>query len=388
MAARSSTGRQAIGMAGRVEGEDQDPQREVRGSAATGSRLGRTDRWLLFGATGLTAVAGVLRYATSADLAQFAVSAVTLAVLAALIARSTDQLGPRLGPGATGVVQGALGNLPELLFSIFALQAGLLTVVQAALVGSVLGNVLLVLGLAFVAGGLRHGTQRFGAEQARALVLMLVLAVAVVIVPTVAAGPVAHHRRALSSVVAVVLLVVYALNLVISLRVPAKERPAAGRRKGAELGWSLPMTLLLLGAAAVAAAFVSAWFVHALSPAISTLGISEAFSGLVIVAVASNAVEHVVGVELAARNRPDLAVSVILQSPLQVLLVLMPVLVLASPAIGGPDLSFALPPALLISLALATVVTVVVVFDGESTWTEGVALLGLYAVVAASFWWG
>jgi Ca2+:H+ antiporter len=148
------------------------------------------------------------------------------------------------------------------------------------------------------------------------------------------------------------------------------------------------MTLLLLGAAAVGAAFVSAWFVHALGPAISTLGISEAFSGLVIVAVASNAVEHVVGVELAARDQPDLAVSVILQSPLQVLLVLMPVLVLASPVIGGPDLSFALPPALLISLALATFVTVVVVFDGESTWTEGVALLGLYAVVAASFWWG
>jgi Ca2+:H+ antiporter len=388
MAARSSTGRQAIGMAGRVAEEDRDPQREVRASAATGARLGRADRLLLAGATVLTAVAGVLRYATSADLAQFAVSAVTLAVLAALVARSTDQLGQRLGPGATGVVQGALGNLPELLFSIFALQAGLLTVVQAALVGSVLGNVLLVLGLAFVAGGLRHGTQRFGAEQARALVLMLVLAVAVVMVPTVAAGPVAHHRRALSLVVAVVLLVVYGLNLVISLRVSAKERPAAGRPRSAEAGWSLPMTLLLLGAAAVGAAFVSAWFVHALGPAISTLGISEAFSGLVIVAVASNAVEHVVGVELAARDQPDLAVSVILQSPLQVLLVLMPVLVLASPVIGGPDLSFALPPALLISLALATFVTVVVVFDGESTWTEGVALLGLYAVVAASFWWG
>jgi Ca2+:H+ antiporter len=388
MAARSSTGRQAIGMAGQVAGEDRDPQREVLGKTATGARLGRTERWLLAGATGLTAVAGVLRYATSADLAQFAVSAVTLAVLAALIARCTDQLAQRLGPGATGVVQGALGNLPELLFSIFALQAGLLTVVQAALVGSVLGNVLLVLGLAFVAGGLRHGTQRFGAEQARALVLMLVLAVAVVMVPTVAAGPVAHHRRALSSVVAIVLLVVYGLNLLISLRVPAKERPAAARRNGGQVGWSLPMTLVLLGAAAVAAAFVSAWFVHALSPAISTLGISEAFSGLVIVAIASNAVEHVVGVELAARDKPDLAVSVILQSPLQVLLVLMPVLVLASPVIGGPDLSFALPPALVISLALATVVTVVVVFDGESNWTEGVALLGLYAVIAASFWWG
>lgn len=378
---------------------------------ATAPRLSRTDRRLLATATGLTVAAGVLRYATSVDLAQFAVSAVTLAALAAVVARSVDQLGQRLGPAPTGMLQGAFGNLPELMFGIFALRAGLLRVVQAALVGSVLGNVLLVLGLAFVAGGLRHGTQRFGAEQARALVLMLVLAVAVVLVPTVVAGlggPVAHHRRALSSVVAVVLLVVYGLNLVPSLRAPARGRRPRGDPEGAEEatgglravpaggpsrpaepgGWSLPVTLLVLGTAGVVAAFVSDWFVDALGPAISTLGLSEAFSGLVIVAIASNAVENVAGVQMAARNRSDLAISVILQSPLQVLLVLMPVLVLASPAIGGPALSFALPPALVVSVALATVVSVVVVFDGESTWTEGVALLGLYAVVAASFWWG
>lgn len=373
-------------MAGRVAREDQPLERQSPGEAAGGPRLGRADRRLLAVATALTAVAGVVRYATSVDVLQFVVSAVALAVLAALVSRGTDELGERLGPGATGVLQAALGNLPELMFSIFALRAGLLTVVQAALVGSVLGNVLLVLGLAFMAGGLRHGTQRFAAEQARAMVLMLVLAVAVVIVPTVAsslAGPVAHHRRTLSSVVAIVLLVVYGLNLITSLRAPRGPRRLRERR-----GWPLPLTLLVLAGAAVAAAFASDWFVHALTPAISTLGISEAFSGLVIVAIASNAVEHVVGVQLAARNQPDLALSVIVQSPLQILLVLMPVLVLASPAIGGPALTFALPLGLLVALALAALVTVVVVFDGESTWTEGVALLGLYAVVATSFWWG
>jgi Ca2+:H+ antiporter len=398
-------------VAGRGSEEDQDPQRQERASAATSPELRRADRRLFAVATGLTAAAAVLHFATSVDLAQFAVSAVALAALAAVVARGVDQLGQRLRPGPTGVLQGVFGNLPELMFSIFALRAGLLTVVQAALVGSVLGNVLLVQGLAFVAGGLRHGTQRFGAEQARALVLMLVLAVAVVMVPTVVAGlggPVAHHRRALSSVVAVVLLVVYGLNLVTSLRAPGKRGRAAGQGQRAELstgalrtlpadeprrptgagGWSISMTLVVLGTAAVAAAFVADWFVDALSPAIHTLGVSEAFSGLVIVAIASNAVENVAGVQLAARDRSDHALSVILQSPLQILLVLMPVLVLLSPAIGGPALSFDLPPALVVSLALATVVTVVVVFDGESTWTEGVALLGLYAVVAASFWWG
>lgn len=372
-------------MARRVAREDQHLAQRAE-PADRGPRVRRADRALVVVAVALTAVAAVMRYATSVDVAQFAVSAVTLALLAALVSRSTDQLGERLGPGATGVLQAALGNLPELMFSIFALQAGLLTVVQAALVGSVLDNVLLVLGLSFVAGGLRHGTQHFGAEQARAMVLMLLVAVAVVIVPTVAAslgGPVTHHRQTLSSVVAVVLLVVYGLNLVTSLR--ARPVPRAVRARD---GWSLPITVVVLAGAGVAAAFVSDWFVHALTPAISTLGISEAFSGLVIVAIASNAVEHVVGVQLAARNQPDLALSVILQSPLQILLVLMPVLVLASPAIGGPALTFGLPLSLVIALALAAVVTVVVVFDGESTWTEGVALLGLYAVVAASFWWG
>jgi Ca2+:H+ antiporter len=377
----------------------------VAEASRSGRRAGRLvrplvgARGLVVAAAAVTAAAAVLRYATSADLAQFAVSALALALLAALIGRATDELGRRTGPAAAGILQSALGNLPELTFSIFALRAGLLPVVQAALVGSVLGNVLLVLGLAFLAGGLRHGTQQFGPEQARALVLMLVLAVAVAVVPTVGAGlpgPISHHRRALSSIVAVVLLAVYGLNLLASVRAPGRKKeggPVFDRAPGTpgasrSSGRPLSSVLALLGASGVAAAFASEWLVHALGPAISALGITEAFSGLVIVAIASNAVEHAVGVSMAARNESDLALSVILQSPLQVLLVLMPVLVLASPAIGGPALSFVFPPRLVVSLVLATAVTVVVVFDGESTWTEGVALLGLYGVVAASFWWG
>jgi len=128
--------------------------------------------------------------------------------------------------------------------------------------------------------------------------------------------------------------------------------------------------------------------VHALEPAIKALHISEAFAGLVVVAIAGNAIENVVGIQLAARNQPDYAVSVILQSPLQVVLVLAPVLVLLSHVVGGAILTLVFPPLLLAILGMTAIITVVVVFDGESTWLEGATLIGLYIAIAAAFWWG
>jgi Ca2+:H+ antiporter len=143
-----------------------------------------------------------------------------------------------------------------------------------------------------------------------------------------------------------------------------------------------------LGAASVAAAFVSDWFIASLTPALSALHFSSEFAGWVIVAIAGNAIENFVGIKLAAANRPDYALSVILQSPVQIAIGLIPVLVLLSNVLGPVALTLVLPPLLLAVLALGTVVAVVIVFDGESTWLEGVALVGLYALIAASFWWG
>ncbi len=133
---------------------------------------------------------------------------------------------------------------------------------------------------------------------------------------------------------------------------------------------------------------MSAWFVDALTPAMATLHISDAFAGLVIVAIAGNAVENVVGIQLAARNQADHALSVILNSPLQIALVLAPVLVLISPLIGGVTFTLVFPPLLIVALVIATVITAVVTLDGESNWLEGSALIGLYVVIATSFWWG
>jgi Ca2+:H+ antiporter len=160
------------------------------------------------------------------------------------------------------------------------------------------------------------------------------------------------------------------------------------REPGGRPAWSLSVTVAVLGATAVGAAFVADWFVGSLQPAAQTLGLSQAFVGLVIVALAGNAVEHVVGVQLAVRNDMDTALSIILNSSMQIALGLFPLLVVLSLVIGGAHLTLVLAPLLVTALALTALLSAVVVFDGESNWVEGLALTGLYVIIAAAFWWG
>lgn len=148
------------------------------------------------------------------------------------------------------------------------------------------------------------------------------------------------------------------------------------------------LAVAILVFAGVGAALVSDWFVEALTPTMKSLHLSEAFTGLVIVAIAGNAVENVVGIQLAARNKPDYAISVILNSSLQIALFLIPTLVLLSFVLGGAHLTLVLPPLLVAALALTSLVSAFIVYDGESIWLEGVALIGLYGIIAAAFWWG
>ena len=316
-------------------------------------------------------------------------SAVALALLAVIVGDATEQLGSRLGPGATGVLQSGLGNLPELFVAIFALRAGLDHVVQAALIGSILGNSLLVFGLALFLGGLKNGTQRFQSEPPRMIATLMLLAVSAMIIPTLASSihtPAEGHINHLDIVLAGVLLVLFAASIFVSV----KGDPAVALQKEhfGEPEWPLALTLVILAATATGAAFVSDWFVEALQPAMLSLGINETFAGLVIVAIAGNAIENVVGVQLAWRNQADYAVSVILNSSLQIALGLFPILLLMSFFLGGAVLTFVLSPLLVVSLALAAIVAAFVVFDGESIWLEGLALMGLYVIIAAAFWWG
>ncbi len=243
---------------------------------------------------------------------------------------------------------------------------------------------------------MRFGTQRFGARPIRSIATLLLLAVASLVIPTLATepgAPDAGHASDLSVAVSIVLLVVFAGSLAFSIR--GDERPAPGGTAEAVVeaegpGHLWPQWLALVGAgrAAVAAAFVSDWFVAALRPAMASLGMSEAFAGLVVVAIAGNAVENVVGVQAAARNRADLAVSLILNSSLQVAIALTPALVILSMLMGVTPLTLVVTPLLAGAVGLSAILTAVIVFDGESNWLEGLALIGLYLIIAASVWWG
>jgi Ca2+:H+ antiporter len=206
------------------------------------------------------------------------------------------------------------------------------------------------------------------------------------VVPSLAAQihtPAESHEGALSIFVSVILLLLFAATLPGSLkRGPADARGSEPPR------WPLWLAVGLLAAASVAAAFVSDWFVAALQPAMNTLHISEAFAGLVVVAIAGNAIENVVGVQLAAQNRSEYAFSVIIQSPLQIALVLAPVLVILSNVFGFATLTLVFPPMLIAAVSIAVLMAVFITFDGESTWAEGAAMVALYGVIAAAFWWG
>jgi Ca2+:H+ antiporter len=331
----------------------------------------------------LLAIGASVHFAHANPVLVFFVTAVALAALARLVGTATEQLGGRLGSGGAGVVQSALGNLPELFVALFALREGLTDVVQAALVGSVLANTLLVLGIAFVVGGLRNGVQRFDSSRARLTATLATLAAATLAIPALAHAfhaPAARHSQALSLICAGVLLAVFVLTLGSFLgRVGVEEHEATR--------WSVSATIVVLAGAAAGAVFVSDWFVQALTPAIDTLHMSQEFAGLVIVAIAGNAVENVVGVQLAARNRPDFAISVVLNSALQVALVLTPVLVFAS-LLFATHLTLVFPTLLALTLLLAAGIGALVTYDGESTWQEGIVLIGLYVVISASFWWG
>ncbi len=363
--------------------------------------LTRSDLVLIGGGFAAIVLAGVTRYAGGGAVIAFACSAIAVTLLAALVGRAVEQLGDRFGPGATGALQSALGNLPELFIALFALKAGLVEVVQAALIGSILANVLLVLGLCFIAGGLKHGTQQLDSVRARSSITLMVLSVAALVLPSLASyvhTPAAAHEKTLSLIVAVVLLLLFALYLPASLRrqphptgagdVDQRARAAESSTETEPARWPLALALLVLVLSSGAAAFVSDWFVHALEPAMQSLHIAPAFAGLVIVAIAGNAIENVVGIKLALAGRSQYAFSVVINSPLQIALVLAPLLVVLSQVFGLATLTLVFSPMLVVSVVIAVILTAFITFDGESNWLEGAALVSVYCIIAASFWWG
>ncbi len=355
----------------------------------------------------LTALAGIANYESWQAVPRFALATLALAGLAWVVSFATEQLGERFGPGVTGMMQSTLGNLPELFVVIFALQKGELVVAQTAIIGSVLANAMLVLGLVFVVGALRapDGLMRFSKRLPRdTATLQQVTGFIIVLLGLSFAShdPASHHVKAISIVGAICLLVVYSAWVVPYLRsdglpgtaqdggeapgaraggAAAGEAIAVGRDGRPAPRLSLALTLVLLIVAGGGSAFVSDWFVNGLEPAITILHISQAFAGLVIVAIAGNAVENTAGLVLAWKGRSDLAISVVKNSVAQIAAFLFPLLVLVSFALNT-TLTFALAPVYIGALALTALALWQVTGDGEAAEFEGWALVALYVVLA------
>jgi Ca2+:H+ antiporter len=328
----------------------------------------------------------------------FVCSALGVIPTAALMGRATEELAARSGPGIGGLLNVTFGNAPELIIALFALGAGLQEVVKASLIGSVIGNVLLVMGASMVAGGIGRERQRFSRTAAGAQASMLMLAVVALMMPAIfelvqgrglpAPGAVRVRYdttvEQLSLAVALVLMCSYAAGLLFSLRTHRDLFNPADEPPGKE-PWSVRRSVALLAVAGAAVAGMSEILVDSIQHAARALGLTEFFVGAIIVAIVGNAAEHWVAVSVARKDKMDLAVNIAIGSSAQIALFVTPLLVLASFVIGPSPMPFVLNGFELGGVFLAVTIASRLAGDGESTWFEGVQLLAVYVVVALAF---
>jgi Ca2+:H+ antiporter len=315
----------------------------------------------------------------------FVLAGLALAGGAWIVSFATEQVGNRFGPAITGLLQATLGNLPEFFVVYFALQAGQLIVAQTAILGSILVNALFVLGLVIVVGSTREsdGIMRFSPRLPNDTATLLLVTSFIILLcglATSAHDPASHHIKTISIVGAIAILAVYGVWVRQYLM-----SPQPGEEEGTTPRLTTTVSLGLLIVAGAASAFTSDWFVHALEPTIDDLGISQGFAGLVIVATAGNAVEHAVGIVLAARGRVELAISVVKNSIAQIAAFMFPLLVLVS-LLTSTTLTFALAPVYIGALIGTAVIVWQITTDGEATQFEGVALMAAFIILAVVAW--
>jgi Ca2+:H+ antiporter len=305
--------------------------------------------------------------------------------LAAFMGEATEHLAHRTSPTVGGLLNATFGNAAELIIALMALRAGLVDLVKASITGSILGNLLLIMGLALVAGGLNRPELRFNRTTAGMSAGMLALSVVALTFPALyhAVHPEAAARAAelhMSEAVAVILILTYGCSLLFTLR--THRRLLGGEAHPVEGPvWGTPKALAILGGATVGVAVESELLVHAATEATEALGVSPVFLGLIIIPIIGNAAEHAAAVVLARKGQIDLGLQIALGSSTQVALLVAPVLVFAGVLMGtGMDLVFR--PFEVVALGMATVVTAIITLDGESHWFEGVQLLAVYLMVA------
>jgi Ca2+:H+ antiporter len=332
----------------------------------------------------------------------FAIAAAAIVPTAALMGLATEELAAKSGPGIGGLLNVTFGNAPELIIALFALNAGLQEVVKASIVGSIIGNVLLVLGASMLVGGLKHERQRFNPQAASIQSTMLFLAAGALMMPAIfelvegqglpspAAELVNYGSTVenLSLAVAVVLMVTYAFGLLFSLRTHKDLfNPPYAEEHEEGFGWSIRRSVIYLFIAGLAVGLMSEILVGSISEASETIGLSEFFVGVIVVAIVGNAAEHWVAILVAYKNKMDLAVNIAIGSSAQIALFVAPVLVIASFFIGPGPMPLVFNGFELGAILIAILVANTITHDGESNWFEGVQLLALYAILGIAFFY-
>ena len=320
---------------------------------------------------------------------------------AALMGRATEELAARSGPGIGGFLNVTFGNAPELIIAFFALNEGLQEVVKASLIGSILGNILLVMGAAMLVGGRKRERQKFNATAANVQSLMLLLAVVALIFPAIfelvegtglpdPADEAINYDsdvEKLSVGVAVILLGTYVAGLLFSLRTHKDLfNPEHGEEDHVGEPWSVRKSVIMLAIAGVAVGLMSEILVGSISEASESIGLSPFFVGVIVVAIVGNAAEHWVAIYFAARDKMDLAVNIAIGSAAQIALFAAPVLVLLSLFVGDFPMALVFNGFELGAVVLAVLIAQQVTQEGESTWFEGLQLLAVYAVLGLTFY--
>lgn len=325
-------------------------------------------------------------------LAIFIMSGLAIVPLAKWMGNATEELAVHVGPGIGGLLNATFGNATELIIAIFALRAGLVDVVKASITGSIVGNLLFVLGLSFFLGGLRREKQEFNRTAAGASGSQLALAVIGLLIPAAfyfTLNTQDEARRSLleqevSFVIAALLIGSYIIGLVFSLRTHRHLYAGEGGEGEHEAAWSVRKGILVLVAATLGVAVMSETLVASLEAAIHVLGWSELFVGVILIPVIGNAAEHLTAVTVAMKNKMDLSIGIAIGSSTQIALFVAPVLVFIS-LFSAQRMNFLFNPFELVAIGLAVFIVNLLALDGESNWYEGVQLLLAYAIIAIAF---
>ncbi|MFN2255021.1 MAG: calcium/proton exchanger, partial [Candidatus Promineifilaceae bacterium] len=315
--------------------------------------------------------------------------ALAIIPFAGILGDATEALAEKTGPRVGGLLNASLGNLAELIIAIVALSAGRLDLVKASIIGSILGNLLVVLGLSLLLGGLKNGTQRFNRNRISIDATLVILAAIAISVPSLFAEEIGGEFalvEPLSLTTAVVMLILYVLAIVYTLRQPAEELQHAPAIEPAHAGphWSVGRAIGIMILAVAGLALMSEFLVSSLDIVTESFGLSEFFVGIILVPLIGNVAEHLVAVQVAIKDEMDLSLSIALGSSLQIALLVAPLLVFISLLLGHPmTLEFNHPE--IIAMVAASVIAALVAIDARSNWFEGAMLLAVFLILAIGF---